>query len=106
MHEAAFEKIGHRREPNVRVRTDIGALERLEFLGTEMIEEQERPHGLALGGGKQAAHLEVAHRAQPRLQDQDVRHYLSSLYLSIRAIAPRDGPIRDGQLANAFARRR
>ena len=59
----------------MRMRTDIGALERLEFLGTEMIEEQERPHGLAFGRGKQPAHLELAHWAHPRLQYQDVSHY-------------------------------
>jgi hypothetical protein len=40
-----------------------------------MIEEQERPHGLSFRGGKQAANLEVAHWAHPRLQYQDVSHY-------------------------------
>src|SRR5882762_6686010 len=59
----------------MRVRTDIVVPEGLELLGTEMIEEQERPHGLPFRGGKQAANLEGPHRAHSRLQYQDVSHY-------------------------------
>jgi len=58
----------------MRVRTDIGVLEGLELLRTEMIEEKERPHDLLFRGGEKAANLEMAHRAHPRLQYQDVCH--------------------------------
>jgi hypothetical protein len=58
----------------MRVRTDIGVPEGLELLRTEMIEEKKRPHGLLFRGGQKAANLEMAHRAQPRLQYQDVGH--------------------------------
>ncbi len=68
----------------MRVRTDIGALERLEFLGTEMIEEQERADGLPLGRGKQAANLQVAHGAQPRLQEQELGHYAARATIEAR----------------------
>jgi hypothetical protein len=40
-----------------------------------MIEEQEWPDSLPFRGGKEAANLEVAHWAHPRLQYQDVSHY-------------------------------
>jgi hypothetical protein len=75
MHEISFEKVGHRRQPDMRVRTDIVVPEGLELFGTEMIEEQKGPHGLPFRGGKEAANLEVAHWAHPRLQYQDVSHY-------------------------------
>src|SRR6267154_4283860 len=78
VHELSFEKVGHRRQPDMRVRTDIGVLEGLELLRTEMIEEKERPHGLLFRGRKQAANLEMTHRAQPRLQYQDVSHYYAA----------------------------
>src|SRR5207302_3667312 len=78
MHELSLEKVGHRREPDMRVRTDIIVPEGLELLGTEMIEEQERPHSLSFRGGKEGANLEVPHRAHPRLQYQDVSHYFTT----------------------------
>ncbi len=74
MHELSFEKVGHRRQTDMRVRADIGVPEGLELLRTEMIEEKERPYGLLFRGGEKAANLEMAHRAQPRLQYQDVSH--------------------------------
>jgi hypothetical protein len=40
-----------------------------------MIEEKERPHGLPFRGREKAANLEMAHRAQPRLQYQDLSHF-------------------------------
>jgi len=58
----------------MRVRTDIGVPEGLELLRTEMIEEKERPYGLPFRGGQKAANLEMAHRAYPRLQYQDLSH--------------------------------
>jgi len=39
-----------------------------------MIEEKERPHSLPFRGGEKAANLEMAHRAQPRLQYHDLSH--------------------------------
>jgi hypothetical protein len=75
MHELSFEKVSHRRQPDMRVRTDIVVPEGLELLGTEMIEEQEWPDSLPFRGGKEAANLEVAHWAHPRPQYQDVSHY-------------------------------
>src|SRR3979409_2692266 len=74
VHELSFEKVRHRRQPDMRVRTDIGVAEGLELLRTEMIEEKERPYGLPFRGGLKAANLEMAHRAQPRLEYQDLSH--------------------------------
>src|SRR5437870_3455189 len=42
VHELSFEKVGHRRQPDMRMRTDIAVAEGLELLRTEMIEEKER----------------------------------------------------------------
>src|SRR5260221_3642512 len=78
VHELSFEKVGHRRQPDMRVRTDIGVLEGLELLRTEMIEEKERPHGLPFRGRQKAANLEMADWAQPRLQYQDLSHYYAA----------------------------
>jgi hypothetical protein len=59
----------------MRVRTDIGVLEGLELLRTEMIEEKERPYGLLFRGGQKTANLEVAHFPHSRAQYQDVSHF-------------------------------
>src|SRR5713101_9393672 len=75
VHELSFEKVRHRRQPDMRVRTHIAVAEGLELLRTEMIEEKERPYGLLFRGRQKAANLEMANLAQPRLQYQDVSHY-------------------------------
>src|SRR2546430_6678014 len=74
MNDASLEEIGHGRQPDMRVRTDIVVPEGLELLGTEMIEEKERPHGLPFRGGKKAADLGLAHFPHSRLPYQDVSH--------------------------------
>ena len=61
----------------MRVRTDIVVPEGLEILGTEMIEEKERPHGLPFRGGKKAANLGLAHFPHSRSQYQDVSHFFT-----------------------------
>src|SRR5438552_9722895 len=75
MNDASLEEIGHGRQPDMRVRTHIVVPEGLELLGTEMIEEKERPHGLPFRGGKKAANLGLAHFPHSRLQYQDVSHF-------------------------------
>src|SRR3989442_13263690 len=73
------------------------------FRSTEMIEEQDRPHGLPFRGGKKAANLELAHVQHSRLQYQDVSHYFTRFI----ALKSRSGSlIHHGKLANALARRR
>src|SRR5437660_2681373 len=42
MHHRAFKKIGHRGEPDMRVRTHVHALARLEARRTEMVEKDKR----------------------------------------------------------------
>src|SRR5260221_3560753 len=75
VHELSFEKVGHRRQPDMRVRTDIAVAEGLELLRTEMIEEKERPYGLHFRGGQNAANLEMTHFPNSRAQYQDLSHF-------------------------------
>src|SRR5436189_480561 len=77
MNDASFEQVSHRRQPDMRVRTDIVVPEGLELLGTEMIEEKERPHGLPFRRGKTAANLALAHFPHSRPQYQDVSHFFT-----------------------------
>ena len=77
----------------MRVRTDIVVPEGLQLLGTEMIEEQERPYGLAFRGGKKPANLGLAHLPHSRLQYKDVSHFsFPLLKATFRAQALADFP--------------
>src|SRR5258705_905278 len=89
VHELSFEKVGHRRQPDMRVRTDIGVPEGLELLRTEMIEEKERPYGLPFRGGTKAAHPVTAHRANLRLQYQAGSHSYTAALFATRNVRMR-----------------
>ncbi len=60
MLQRAGEKIGHCGERNMRVRPDVDPVSRRKLGGTQMIEENERPHHLPSLGWQYAPHDEAA----------------------------------------------
>jgi hypothetical protein len=60
VHDGAGKQVGHGGQPDVRMGTHVVAVARHHRHGAEVVEEQERPDGLALHGGQQAAHGEAA----------------------------------------------
>src|SRR5207245_9191712 len=69
MDHRAIEKIRHRREPDVRMRSDVGTAPRVKPYGSEVIEKNERPDHLRGKGRKQSAHVEIAKVANARRKD-------------------------------------
>ncbi len=60
VHDLALEQIGDRGQPDMRMRTHIGALPGRHRHRAHVIEEDERADGLSRGGRQQAAHGEIA----------------------------------------------
>ena len=58
--DAPLHKIGHRRQPDMRVRAHVDALAGQEFDRAELIEEDEWPDHLTPGRRQRAAHFEPA----------------------------------------------
>ena len=67
--DLAVEEIGHRRQPDMRMRPHVQPLARAEFRRPEMIEEDERPEGAAFGEGQHAPHCEAVAQIADARQD-------------------------------------
>src|SRR3984893_4388881 len=72
--QRAREKIGHRRERNMRVRPHVDAIPGRELRRTHVIEKNERPHHLASAGRQYAAHHEAAEVSLARINYLQDRH--------------------------------
>ena len=59
MHDLAVEQIGHRGEPDVRMRPHVEAVAGLEYGRAEMIEEHERADHARLRRRQRAPHREA-----------------------------------------------
>ena len=59
MHDLSLEEIGHRGEPDVRVRTHVEPFSGLERDRTHLVEEHERADGALLRRWQRTAHLEA-----------------------------------------------
>ncbi len=60
MHDGAFEEIGERCQADVRMRSHIVVRAGLDVDRAEVVEEDERADGAAVGLRQQAAHREAA----------------------------------------------
>ena len=60
VHDLAVEQIGHRGEPDMRMRPHVHAGPGAEFHRAEMVEEDERPHHARLRARQRAADFEAA----------------------------------------------
>ena len=60
MLDCAVEQVGDRRQADVRVRTHVQLAPGRELAAPHLIEEDERPDHLTLGGRQGTPHLEAA----------------------------------------------
>ena len=78
VHDLAVEQVGHRREPDMGVRAHVHAVSGDELHRAHLVEEDERPHHLALAVRQRAAHLEAAEIAHPR-HDRELQRIAGAL---------------------------
>ena len=70
MHDLALEEIGHRREPDVRMRPDVDPLAGSKPRRTHVVEEHDRPDAPPRGRGQQARDGEAAEIARASFDDR------------------------------------
>jgi hypothetical protein len=78
VHDLAVEQIGHRRKPDMGMRTHIDAVSGDELHRAHLVEEDERSDHLALAVRQRAPHLEAAEVAHPR-HDRELQRIAGAL---------------------------
>ena len=87
MLDGAFKQIGHRREIDVRVWTDVHALARRELCRAELVDEDERADHRPFAPGQRAVDLEVAEVVGDRHDGLDHGAFDGGHYFSPGAVA-------------------